>query len=134
MTQASYRKQMRRATWLAFGGAVPLGIAAGGIAQAGQAGGHFWIIFPALLLVGGLGLLISIPWWRRMDDMQRQAQTTTWYWGGTIGAIAVIMALIAGTGVHSEVTKGAMLVLMGQCAAFLIGLAIWRLRHRGDAV
>ena len=133
MVQSNYAKRKRRATWLAFGAAIPVGAVVGGVTHVVEPGEHFWMVFLALLLITGLGLLASLPWWRRMDDLQREGQMVSWYWGGTIGAVAVLMALIAGAGMQSAVTKGGLLVFMGQGLAFFAAYAIWWWRDRGEA-
>jgi len=131
MVQSSYSRRVRVATWLAFGGAVAAGIAAGLIARLGQPGEHFWIVFPLLVLICALAFAATIPWWRRVDHMQKSGHLESWYWGGTGGAALVLMALVAGTGVRSELTTGAMYLLAGQAAAFLLYWGVWAWRHRG---
>lgn len=133
MAQANYAKRLRRATWLAFGAAIPLGVLIAGVAEFGETGGRFWIIFPALLLITGLAFLVSIPWWRRMDDMHRQGHLSSWYWGGLAGSMVALMALIAGAGINSDASKGAFLILFGNLAGFLAAYAIWWWRQRGIA-
>ena len=41
------------------------------------------------------------------------------------------MALVADTGVRSDLTTGAIYLLAGQAGAFLLYWAIWMWRHRG---
>jgi hypothetical protein len=104
------------------------------VARAGEPGEHFWLVYPALLAVCALAFAASVPWWRKIDDMQKTGQLVSWYWGGMAGGIAVVMALIAATGVRSELSMGALYTLLGQSAGFFLFLVGWRLRHRGPAV
>lgn len=131
MAQASYRRKVRIATIVAFAAAVSGGILAGRVARMGPPGEHFWIVFPLLLVVCLLAFAGSLPWWRRLDDVQKNGHLITWYWGGTIGLVVALMALIAGTGVESQFTKGAMYLIIGQTAGFLLAFGLWWLRGRG---
>ena len=127
----SYRNRVRLAAALAVVAAVAAGFAGGRIVRLGEPGEDFWLVFPALLAICALGFAASLPWWRRLDDMQKAGHLVSWYWGGMGGGIATIMALCAATGVHSALSKGAMYVVIGQAVAFVLFLAGWRLRHRG---
>lgn len=131
MAQASYRSKIRMATIVALSAAIAAGILAGRVARAGQPGEHFWIVFPLLLVICLAAFAGSIPWWRRLDDLQKNGHLLTWYWGGTIGLAVALMALIASTGVESPLTKGAMYLIMGQVGGFLLAFLIWWLRGRG---
>jgi hypothetical protein len=131
MTARSYQSKIRLAGWLAFAGAVTAGIVAGRIVRAGPPGEHFWIVFPLLVIVCALAFAACLPWWRRADDMQRSGQLISWYWGGSGGAAITLMAIVAATGVTSEASTGALYMILGQAAAFLLFWGGWYLRHRG---
>ena len=131
MAIQSYRNKLRLAVALAVAAAVGAGLVGGRVARAGEPGEQFWLVYPALLAVCALAFAACIPWWRRLDEMQKNWHLVSWYWGGLAGGLAVMMALVAATGVHSDLSKGALYMAMGQAVAFLIFFAGWSLRHRG---
>lgn len=133
MALQTYRSKMRIAAVLAVAAAVAAGFVGGKVARVGEPGEHFWIVYPALLAVCALAFAATMPWWRKLDDMQRTGQLVSWYWGGLAGALAVMMGLIAATGVRSELSLGALYTVLGQAVGFLLFLAGWRLKHRGPA-
>ncbi len=128
----THRSKLRLAGGLAFAAAVGAGIVAGRVARMGEPGEHFWIVFPALLLICGFAFAACVPWWRRSDDMQKSGQLVSWYWGGSGGAAVALMAIIAATGVRSDMSTGALYLLLGQAAAFALFWLVWWLRHRGS--
>ena len=133
MAVQSYRNKLRLALAFAVLAAVGAGFVGGRVARAGEPGENFWLVYPALLAVCALAFAASLPWWRKIDDMQKTGQLVSWYWGGMAGGLAVVMALIAATGVRSELSLGALYTLLGQSAGFFLFLAGWRLWHRGPA-
>ena len=94
-------------------------------------GNKFGLVFPVLLIAGGLAMWACVPWWNRLDDMQRQGHLVSWYWGGTGGAVVALMALFAAKGVRSEMASGGVIVLLAEAVAFLLFWAVWALRRRG---
>jgi hypothetical protein len=131
MMQTGYGARLRRATWLAFGAAPLIGIGGALLLRSVGPGEHFWLVFPVLLAGCGLALLACVPWWHRLDDMQKQGHLVSWYWGGTGGGIVALMALVAGSGVRSDLASGGMIVLLGEAAAFLACWAFWAYGRRG---
>lgn len=133
MTVNTYRNKMRLAAVLAVAAAVAAGLVGGRLVRVGEPGEHFWIVYPALLAVCALAFAAIMPWWRKLDDMQKTGQLVSWYWGGMAGALAVMLGLVAATGVRSELSLGALYTVLGQTAGYFLFLAGWRLRHRGPA-
>lgn len=131
MALRTYRGRMRALGLLALGAALAAGIAGGRIARLGAPGEHFWLVFPALVAVCALAFAASIPWWRKVDHMQREGHLVSWYWGGLGAAALVLMALIAATGVKSDMTRGAMYLVIGQSAGFFAYWFAWQWAHRG---
>jgi uncharacterized membrane protein YfcA len=132
MSQSSYRNRMRRATAIAFGVPTVIGAALGLLLRAVSPGEHFWLVFLALLAGCVLAFWACIPWWRRMDDMQKEGHLVSWYWGGIGGGIAVLMAIIAGYGLRSDQATGVLMVLTGQVAGFLLFWLFWARGRRGS--
>ena len=131
MVVGTYRNRMRLTILLALAAAVGAGIVGSLVIRLGEPGERFWLVYPALLAVCGLAFAACIPWWRKLDDMQKHWHLVSWYWGGMAGGLAVMMALVAATGVHSDLSKGSLYTMLGQAVAFLIFFAGWSLRHRG---
>ena len=117
---------------LALGGTVGAGLAGGWILRLGAAAWPAWLVFAALLGVTAVAIAATIPWWRALDPMQKEAQLTSWYWGGIGGAAVVLMALIAAAGVTSDLAKGALYLFVGQGAAFSLYWLAWMLARRGS--
>jgi hypothetical protein len=106
----------------------------------GLAGGMFVRSGPSQLPMGlvvaicaalvGAALLASLPWWRRLDDMARDAHLTSWYWGATFGGGVAMLTLAALGGVGSPLFLGAILVFGAEVAAYVVcWLAWWALRR-----
>jgi hypothetical protein len=116
---------------LALGGAVGAGLAGGWILRFGEAQWPAWLVFAALVGAIAVAIAATIPWWRALDPMQKEAQLTSWYWGGIGGASIVLMALIASAGVNSDLARGALYLFVGQGGAFALYWLAWSLAHRG---
>jgi|SRR6478752_2603189 uncharacterized membrane protein len=132
MALRTYRGRLRAFGLLAVGAALAAGIAGGRIARLGPPGENFWLVFPALVVVCALAFAACIPWWRKMDHMQREGQLVSWYWGGLGAATLVLMALVAGAGVKSDLAQGAMYMVLGQAAGFFAYWVAWQWAHRGE--
>jgi hypothetical protein len=131
MALRTYRGRMRAFGLLALGAALAAGLVAGRIVRLGAPGENFWLVFPALVAVCALAFAACIPWWRKVDHMQREGQLVSWYWGGIGGATLVLLALVAATGVNSDLARGAMYLVLGQTAGFLAYWFAWQWAHRG---
>src|SRR5690606_30704183 len=113
MLRENYSARMRRASWLAYGLPVLAGLAGSFIIRNVVPGEHFWPVLAALLGLLAIVLWACVPWWKRMDDMQRHGHMFSWFWGGFPGGLAVLLALVAATGVRSEVSLAGLAVLAG---------------------
>jgi hypothetical protein len=127
----SYETRLRTANLIAVLGATAAGLAGGRLARLGEPGENFWLVFPLLLLAGALALAAVVPWWRRVDDVQKAVHLSSWYWGGTAGGIAVLMGLVAATGIESELAQGAGVMFLGQAAGTVAVYGVARWRQRG---
>lgn len=132
MSQTSYSRRLRKTTLLAFLGPLALALPAGFMLRYVVPGEHFWPVLIVGLMIVAATFLACIPWWRTMDDMQRQGHMISWYWGGMAGGIIVLIGLIAALGVRSDQSQGAVALFMGQAVGFLIYWAVWMWRRRGE--
>lgn len=131
MFGSSYKSRMRWAFALALASVLAAAIIAGRLVRLDGPGQNFWLLFPASVAVCWLALAGTLPWWRRLDAMQKDAHLVSWYWGGMAGGMAVLMALATGAGIRSDLARGGGLVLVGQGAAFLIFFVVWKWQRRG---
>jgi hypothetical protein len=106
-----------------FGKLIPLG---GGSPQP-----H--LVFPLMLLLYGLVLGVVWLWWKRTDDLQQQGQLVSWYWGGSTGALAMLIYVMTFFGRESPITVGATYMLGAQIAGFVLVWLVWLARGRGQA-
>lgn len=132
-TEQTYRTKMFKLGALAFVAASAAGIAGGQIVKLSPPGQNFWLVFAGLLAVFAVGITAVHPWWRKLDDVQRTGQMVSWYWGGQIGAIIVLAALVAATGTRSDLSLGGLALFLGEAVGFGIFWLIWRFRLRGPA-
>lgn len=127
----TYSSRLRSAALLALLAGVVAGVIGGQLIERGKPGEQFWLLFPALLGLWGLALAAGLPWWRRLDDVQRAGHLTACYWGGQAGMLAAVLGLVAATGPRSELSLGALFTVVGVAAGYLLFYAGWRLRQRG---
>jgi hypothetical protein len=127
----TYRNKIRLAAALAVIAAIGAGLVGGRIVRLDAPGEHFWLVYPALLVVCALAFVAMLPWWRKIDDMQRTGHLVSWHWGGLAGTLAVMMALVAATGTRSDLSLGSLYTLLGQAGGYFVFLAVWRLQRRG---
>ena len=126
----TYRSRMLALGVVSFVAMFGAGLVNGQIARLGAPGENFWLIYLALLSVFAIGMAATLPWWRRLDDVQKSGHLVSWYWGGMIGGVMVVLGYVAATGIASDLSRGAGSVLVGQGAAFAIAWLIWRWRLR----
>jgi ABC-type Fe3+-siderophore transport system permease subunit len=122
-------KRQRKLGLLMAGGMAIIGVVMSALLREG--GLPPAVAFVALLAIFCAAILATLPWWRLLDHMQRDAQYVSGYWGGSVGAITAFAALFAFSGAESELTRGALLVLVGQAAGFFVFWLGWRLRSGG---
>jgi len=130
MSGLNYKTKIQLAHGLAAGGAIVTGLAAARIAQASAPGENLGLILPLLLIVAGLGCVSTLPWWRSIDDVQRQGHLVSWFWGSMAGAWVLIMAFVAVFGRTSDLARGAGALYVAQGVGFCCAYLIWRWRGR----
>src|SRR5437764_409549 len=104
-----------------------IGIAAGSIVRFG----HDWlpstVSIILVALVGGAAVLACLPWWRALDEMQRERQLTSWYWGGSFGMVLGLLSAAVIGGARSPLAQGAFMVVVTEVASFTVFWLGWRL-------
>jgi hypothetical protein len=132
MSQTKYSRKLRNATWVAFlvptVVALPMAYLLRGVAP----GEHFWLVLAGGLFVVGTALWACVPWWRTMDDMQKQGHMISWYWGGLGGGLVAMIWLIAALGTKSPQGQGALTMFVGQAVGFFGFWAVWAWQRRGE--
>ncbi len=118
---------------LAFGTAALAGVVIGLIVPAARGSENPVWVFPLLVGVCGLVMAAGWLWWRKTDDLQQQGQLISWYWGGTFGALVMLVYLAVFFGRHSDISLGAIYLFFAQFAGFFVVWLGWRLRGRGQA-
>ena len=131
MTTSTHDTKVRKLALLGLCAAVAAGLVLGLLVPAHSESTPVWIVLPALLLLMAVVVVAGLPWWHALDDVQKQGQTHSWYWGSMLGALAFICWLIATTGRHSDLSLGAGYLFIAQGAGFVIAWAVWRIRGRG---
>ncbi len=118
---------------LAFGTSALAGVVIGKTVPPQGVSENAVLVFPLLLGVCGLVMAAGWLWWRKTDDLQQQGQLVSWYWGGTFGALVMLIYLAVFFGRHSDLSLGATYMFFAQGAGFVVVWLMWRLRGRGQA-
>ena len=130
-TAKTYHNRMVALAMVSLVAMVAVGFLGGRIVRLGVPGENFWLVYPALLAIFALGLATTLPWWRRLDDVQKSGHLVSWYWGGMIGGAMAILGFAAANGIDSSLTRGAGAVMVAQGGASALAWVVWRLRLRG---
>ena len=129
----SYRNRMWLYAALSLGAAVGAGLVGSLLISRYSTGAGPWLVLILLLAASGVAIVATLPWWRQLDDVQRQGHLSSWYWGSMIGGLAFLMYLVATIGRHADLTKGAVYLLLAEFGGFVVLFGLWRLRGRGEA-
>lgn len=97
----------------------------------------FAILWLALPL--GLGLAFGCAWWRALDEVAREAHKAAWWWGGSFGMVAALVALALlerlapdlalriepGASPAELLLLGALAMILTQAAGYLVFWLFW---------
>ncbi|GAA0268949.1 hypothetical protein GCM10009127_06020 [Alteraurantiacibacter aestuarii] len=133
MEISKHRKKVLGAGALAFVAAIAAGIAGGQILRLGGGNLPFAVTFALLTFVLIAALLATRPWWNRLDDVERDAHTNSFYWGGTFGAGTAMLGLVAWAGTQSDLARGSLITFAAMTAGYGVFWLVWWLRRRGEA-
>jgi hypothetical protein len=126
----------QNAIWLAMGMAVLAAVGAGVVAalliRQGSDRLPPTLVIPACAVLIGLAVLASVPWWRKLDDMARDAHLTSWYWGASFGGGVALLAAAVIDG-QGPLFAGAMMVFGAQALTYVVCWLVWWARRRPRA-
>ena len=131
MPKISYTWRLRLYYAAGLAGTVALGLVAGTVSRLGDPGEYFWLVFAGLLVLAAGLFAFVYSWWRALDDVQKAGQMTSWYWGGTMGALVMVLYLIADRAQHSDFGQGAFMMFVAQALGALVIWVAWRVRGMG---
>jgi hypothetical protein len=129
-------ERRQKAIWAALGMAVVATLGTGVMAallfRDGPERLPLSLIILACAVLIGLAVLATVPWWRKLDDMARDAHLTSWYWGASFGGggALLVAAVIDGKG---PLFLGAIMVFGSQAVAYVLCWLVWWARHRPRA-
>lgn len=105
--------------------AAKAGLRAAGIDDGG------WVALGFMLVGFAAVLALALPFWKGLDDFQRQGHAVSVYWGNLAG-LAVTACIIAAIGLaRSEFMLGVATLAVIQFGCSLLLYANWRLKGRG---
>jgi hypothetical protein len=90
-----------------------------------------------LILAGAVILATGQPWWRRIDEMEREEHAIAWYEGSIPGALIALLCMAgvaAHTHAHREFALGASFCFLAQGVFYLIVWAVRRLGRRAREI
>jgi uncharacterized membrane protein YhaH (DUF805 family) len=129
----TYRKKFWFWTAASFAAAALAGAILGkALPSAGGVGNPALILPFAFVLIVIVGFFAEMVW-RRTDDVQKQGQLISWWRGGMLGALLMLVGLAVMTGRHSDMSLGALYLFLAQFVGFAIGWVVWKLHGRGTA-
>ena len=133
MRELSYRAKMGWLLVFAVAGALIVNFGVWKVASLDGVPDNFWMSFPLFLLGFGAVFAFFMPYWNRLDDVQKQGHQISWYWGGMAGAVIMLVWLVAMNAHRSEFGMGAGIMFMVQTIGFAVAWVVWGLRGRGHA-
>ena len=126
-------ERRQKAIWAALGLAILAMLGAGVLAslliRQGPERLPLSLVILACAALIGVAVLACVPWWRKLDDMARDAHLTSWYWGASFGGGVALLAAAVIDG-QGPLFQGAAMVFGAQALAYVVcWLAWWALRR-----
>jgi FtsH-binding integral membrane protein len=91
------------------------------------------LVIGGLILAGVVVLAAGQPWWRRIDEMEREEHALAWYEGSLPGALFALLCLLgvmAHSGAHRELGVGAAICFAAQALFYFIFWGIRRAKRQ----
>lgn len=129
----TYRTKFWLLGGLSLVAAVVVGVVFGQFIPLGGGSSQPQLVFPFMLALYAPVLVIAWMWWKKTDDLQQQGQLVSWYWGGSCGALALLIYVITFFGRESDITRGAVYMAGAQIVGFVLVWLVWLVRGRGQA-
>jgi len=107
---------------------IPFGLFMSYASRTDLFGGNVWLSFGVFIALGSAVWSINILWWCNLDDVHKQGQLTSWYWGGMFGGFAFLIWLIANNGHHTPYSTGAFHMFLVQLALGVLLYGVWKWR------
>lgn len=101
--------------------------------------GHTLVHVPAV--IGGvLAIMFSVNYFRSIDELAQRAHYEAWYWGGTVGVLALPLAALSGPALFGpgwvertvaqfwpapDVTDGFVAGVFATVIPMLLGYCVW---------
>ena len=128
MRISKYNRRYWGYSLLAAVAAIPFALFMGYASRTDLFGDNIWLSFGVFIILGAAVWSLNLLWWRKMDDVHKQGQVTSWYWGSLSGAFAFLIWLIVSNDHHTSYSMGAFHMLIVQFAVSLLLYGIWKWR------
>jgi len=123
-----------RKLWIAaaFATVVSLigGLLAASIAAHGRGQAPFAVLALLIAIILGVTFAAMLPWWRKLDHMQRDSHLTSWYWGGSFGGGLGLLLIILIDREPNQLMLGGALVWLAQLIGYVVAFIGWKIAHR----
>lgn len=87
------------------------------------------VLVVAIAAILGAAVAAMLPWWRRLDHMQRDSHLTSWYWGGSFGGGFGLLSLVV-IGNGDAMAQGGAVVWIAQMIGYAVAFIGWKIAHR----
>lgn len=128
MSISKYDKRHWGYFLLAIVAAIPMALFMGYASRTGLLGDNVWLTFGVFITIGTGVWWLTIIWWRTLDDVHKQGQLTSWYWGSAYGGFAFMIWLMATNSHHTSYSEGAFHMLLTQFAVAAVLYGVWKWR------
>lgn len=108
--------------------AIPFAMFMGYSSRTDLFGDNFWLTFGVFVTLGIGVWSVNLFWWRSLDDVHKQGQLTSWFWGSLFGGFVFLIWLIASNDHHTPYSTGAFHMFLVQFAVFAVLYGIWKWR------
>lgn len=87
--------------------------------------GNPWVVLTVAGVVAVVSFIFSLRWMQGLDELAQRAHYEAWYWGGSLGLMAVVFAIVAAPALEQVVDLERMFaplaIYSGESAGFVSG-------------